>query len=116
MGFIGSKNIKGNEGHSIIVPNEHFENVYDLPEKVGHRISDVGKKVAIALKETRECDGVTIIQNNEPAGDQHALHFHLHVIPRINNDNFHEELWKTERSDPKSRVEHAASLRKYFKL
>jgi len=114
-GFINSKAIKGNEGHPLIVPNKHFENVYDLPEEVGHQIFDIGKKTAIALKKIRTCDGVNFVQNNGPAADQHAFHYHLHIIPRFDGDNFHEEFWKAKKSDPKDRVKHAKALRDYFK-
>jgi histidine triad (HIT) family protein len=112
--FIGSKSIKGNECHPLVVPNDHYENLYDLPIDVGHRISELGKRISIALKEARSCDGVTLIQNNEPAGDQHAYHYHLHVIPRFNADNFHEELWRTKKSDPVERAPYAKELRIYF--
>lgn len=112
--LISSKSICGNEGHVLIVPNKHYENIYELPEIVGHRIFEVSKKVAIALKSVRNCDGVTILQNNEPAGDQHAFHYHMHVIPRFNNDNLHTELWNAKKSAPKDRVEYANALKTFF--
>ncbi len=114
IGFISSRSLKGNEGHPIIVPLEHFENFYDLPAKYGHRIFEVGQKVAVALKEIRHCDGVTVLQNNEPAGDQHAFHYHFHVFPRYTGDTFREQLGQPRVSDPSERVEHAADLREYF--
>ncbi|MCK5413169.1 MAG: HIT domain-containing protein [Candidatus Pacebacteria bacterium] len=107
MGFISSKFIKGNEGHPLIVPNKHFENVYDLPEEIGSQIFHVGKKIAIALKKLRNCDGVNLMQFNEPVGDQHAFHYHLHIIPRFEGDDFHEEFWKAKRSNPKERILYA---------
>ena len=111
MGFISSKVIKGNEGHPLIVPIAHCENIYDLPAAEAHRIIDVAKKVAIALKQTRNCDGITFIQNNEPAGDQHAFHYHLHIVPRFNGDHFSEELWKAKKSNPEDRIDFATTLR-----
>ncbi|MBI2485049.1 HIT family protein [Candidatus Uhrbacteria bacterium] len=110
-GFISSKFIKGNEGHPVLVPNEHYENLYDLSEIVGHRIFDVSKRIATALKKIRGADGITIHQSNEPAGDQHAFHYHLHVVPRFNGDHFHEELWKASRSQPEERTAFAKTLR-----
>lgn len=38
------------------------------------------------------CDGVTFLQNNEPASNQHAFHYHLHVLPRYTNDNLHAHM------------------------
>ena len=108
---ISPKFIPGNEGHVIVVPTKHYESLYDLPSAYGHRIFDMAQKVALALKKFRKCDGVTLVQNNEPAGDQHAFHYHLHIIPRFKNDNFHEALWKTELSRPEDRIEYTKLLR-----
>lgn len=69
-GFIAGKWWRSNPGHVIIVPNKHIENIYDLPDNIGHAISDFSKKVAIALKQTYKCDGVSVRQHNEPAGNQ----------------------------------------------
>ncbi len=96
--------IRGNEGHVIIVPNEHFENVYSVPDVVGHRIFEISKVMSKTLKAAYSCDGITLRQNNEPAGDQHALHYHLHVFPRYDNDTFNQELTrKSYVSDPEKR-------------
>ena len=77
-----------NAGHVIIVPNEHIENIYELPEELGHHIFSVAKKCALAIRTAYDADGITLKQNNEPAGDQHAFHFHLHVFPRYDDDGF----------------------------
>ena len=114
--WINSFWIKGNEGHVIIVPNEHFESIYDLPEKIGHRIFGISKLMSKSIKEVYKCDGITIRQNNEPAGDQHAFHYHLHVFPRYENDNFNQELTKKSfLSEPKDRVKYAEKLKRYLK-
>lgn len=111
LGFISSKAIKGNDGHPLVVPIKHFENLYDLPDEYGSAVFGLAKRVALALKKTRQCEGVTLVQNNEPSGDQHAFHYHLHVIPRFEHDHFHEELWKTEILDPSVRINHAQALK-----
>lgn len=114
--WINSFWIKGNEGHVIIVPNEHFENIYDLPEKIGNQIFEISKLMSKSIKEVYECDGITIRQNNEPAGDQHAFHYHLHVFPRYENDNFNQELTKKSfLSDPKDRTKYVEKIKKYLK-
>jgi histidine triad (HIT) family protein len=41
------------------------------------------------MKEVYSCDGVMLIQRNEPAAGQRAWHYHLHVITRYENDNWH---------------------------
>lgn len=110
--FINSFWIKGNEGHVIVVPNEHYENIYEVPDKVGSTIFAIAKKVSILMREVYHCDGITLRQNNEPAADQHALHYHMHIFPRYENDNFNLELCqKALLSDPNDRQVFAAKLR-----
>ena len=81
--FIAGKWWRTNPGHVIIIPNQHFENIYDIPEEIGHKIFDMSKKVAIALKESYKCEGTSTRQHNEPAGNQDVWHFHQHVFPKI---------------------------------
>ncbi|HBR80936.1 MAG: Diadenosine tetraphosphate (Ap4A) hydrolaseHIT [Candidatus Uhrbacteria bacterium GW2011_GWE2_45_35] len=114
VGFIGSKAVKGNEGHPLIVPFGHYENIYDLPEDVAARIIEVVIKTAKALKEVRKADGVNLIQNNEPTAGQHAFHFHLHVFPRFVGDDFEKELWRGKKINPEERVKFAKDLREWF--
>lgn len=87
--FIAGKWWRSNPGHVIIIPNQHVENLYDFPEDIGHRIFDFSKKVAVALKKTYGCDGVSTRQHNEPAGNQDVWHYHLHIFPRYTEDNLY---------------------------
>lgn len=114
VGFIGSKFIEGNEGYPMVVPVNHFENIYDLPPEYAHHIVDIARDVSIALKKIRNCDGVKLIQNNEPASGQHAFHYHLHVIPRFEGDDFQNQCISTRVSTPEERIDYAAALREYF--
>jgi len=108
--FMGKKNA----GHVIVVPKEHFESVYTLPDEVGHRIFDVSKKIAIAMKQAYKCDGIKLIQNNEPAADQHAFHYHLHIFPRYKGDGFNGLLPSQKRlAEPEERAGYAKKLKPY---
>ena len=71
-----------NPGHSLVVPKEHFETIYDIPEDIIAHLYKVVKKVAIAVKKAMGAEGINIIQSNELAGNQGIFHFHAHVIPR----------------------------------
>ena len=46
----------------------------------------MAQKVALKMKDKLQCDGVNLVQNNEEAAGQTVFHFHMHVIPRFNND------------------------------
>lgn len=106
--FMGKKNA----GHVIVVPKEHYESIYTLPDKVGHRVFDVSKQIAIAMKKAYKCDGIKVIQNNEPAADQHAFHYHLHVFPRYHDDGFNSLLPEQKRlAEPEERAGYAEKLK-----
>ncbi|EKD53446.1 MAG: hypothetical protein ACD_61C00042G0009 [uncultured bacterium] len=115
MAFISSKFDK-NGGHPLIVPIKHYENLYDLPTEIGARIFDLARQVALAVKETTHCDGITAMQNNEPAGDQHAFHYHFHIYPRYSGDELHSSILDTRVSSPEERVVLANSLRSYLEI
>lgn len=110
--FIASKFVKNNAGHPIVVPNTHYENFYDLPEDVACHIMKIAKKVAIALKTVRKCEGITLCQNNEPAGDQHAFHYHLHIFPRFSGDNLYGNMTDGSFAPPEKRTAYAEELKK----
>jgi len=113
--YINSFWIPTCEGHVIVVPNEHFENIYEMPDEYGHRIFEVVKKISIAMKKAYNCDGITTRQNNEPAANQHALHYHHHIFPRYDGDSFNINLAKKSvLSDPKDRIEYANKLKEFL--
>jgi histidine triad (HIT) family protein len=110
--FINSFFMGKNAGHVIVVPNEHYESIYTLPDEVGHRVFDVAKKIALAMKEAYDCDGITTRNNNEPAGDQHAFHYHFHVFPRYDNDGYNSVMPSDKRlAEPEERAEYAAKIK-----
>lgn len=110
--YINSFWIPTCEGHVIVVPNKHYENIYEIPEKYGQRIFKVVRSISIAMKKAYKCDGITIRQNNEPAGDQHAFHYHHHIFPRYDEDSFNINLTKKSvLSNPKDRIKYANKLK-----
>ena len=110
--FIGAAYWGITKGNVIIIPNKHFENIYELPAEYSHRIHDLEKEVALAFKKVYKCDGVSSRQHNEPDGNQDIWHYHLHVFPRYKDDN----LYKTSRelADPVERARYAKMIRDYF--
>ena len=75
------------KGHALILPKDHYANLYELPEETAADVMKLAKKMAIRMKEKLHCDGLNLVQNNEPAAGQTVFHFHLHLIPRYENDN-----------------------------
>lgn len=77
-----------NLGHTLIVPLEHYENLYDLPDEKLSRLAPQIKKVALMVKKGVSADGINITMNNERAAGQIVNHTHVHIIPRFNDDGF----------------------------
>jgi histidine triad (HIT) family protein len=59
-----------NPGPVLVVPNEHYENIYTVPDEILAAVQVVGKRIALAMKATYGCDGTSFRQHNEPAGNQ----------------------------------------------
>jgi len=80
MAFLDNR--PASDGHTLVIPRKHFETIYDIPgEEIAH-LFKVVKRVAVAVRETFNPEGLSIIQRNGKAAGQHILHLHVHVIPR----------------------------------
>lgn len=86
--------------------------MYDLPITYATRIQEVAQKIAFAMKSGYEAEGITTIQNNEPAGNQHAFHYHFHVFPRYENDDLHKNMADKKPTTPEERQPYADKVRK----
>ena len=81
-----------NPGHALILPKEHYTDVFEIDETTLGKAMVLAKKIAERQVEVLKCDGVNIIQNNKEAAGQSVPHYHLHVIPRFLGDN-QKMLW-----------------------
>ncbi len=97
-----------------MIPNQHFENIYDLPKEYAAETHELAQKVALAFKAVYKCDGVSTRQHNEPAGNQEVWHYHLHVFPRYHNDDLYTLFWKRELTTLEQRLPYGQKLRDYF--
>lgn len=113
--FIGCDWWPNNQGHVIIIPNQHFENLYEISEEMLTAVYNQAQKIAKILKEEYKCDGISTRQHNEPAGNQTVFHYHVHVFPRYKDDNLYINNDNWFRADLKERVKYADRLKKHFK-
>ena len=74
------------KGHALILPKAHAANLFELPDDLAEKAILVAKKVGAKLTEALGCDGLNLVQNNGEAAGQTVFHFHMHLIPRWNND------------------------------
>lgn len=74
------------KGHALVLPKNHFDNVYDMDEMTASKLFVVASKVAKKLRDEVQCDGMNLLQNNGTIAGQTVFHFHMHLIPRYEND------------------------------
>jgi histidine triad (HIT) family protein len=74
------------EGHALVIPREHFADVYEVSETAIAQTVKTAKKIALAIDRTLNLGGLNLLQCNGPAAAQSVLHFHMHVLPRSEGD------------------------------
>ncbi len=89
-------------GHTLVIPKHHHENLLTASEEDTALVAKTVKKIANAVKKTFNADGVNILQANGTAAGQSVFHYHVHVVPRMENDGLH--LWP-----PTKRIGHEAA-------
>ena len=76
-----------NDGHCLVIPKAHFENVFDMPPALFGTLASTAAKVAHAVNEVLQPGGINLTQANGAAAGQSVLHVHIHVLPRRAGDN-----------------------------
>jgi histidine triad (HIT) family protein len=75
-----------NSGHCLIITKAHAANLYEAEMADLQAAIATAQRVAVAMRDGLKPDGLNMLQANGPAAFQSVLHFHLHLIPRWNND------------------------------
>ena len=73
-------------GHALVIPKRHSRNLYEIDEADLAATSHGAKKLALRMRDKLDCTGVNLINSCEPAAWQTVFHFHMHVIPRYDDD------------------------------
>ena len=74
------------KGHALILPKEHYANLYELDDEIAGKVLILAKKLVTALTDILGCDGYNIVQNNGRVAGQTVFHYHMHLIPRYEID------------------------------
>lgn len=75
------------KGHALILPKNHFRNLYEIDDDTASKVLPLAKKMVTIMTKKLGCDGFNVIQNNNEIAGQTVFHFHMHLIPRYNDDN-----------------------------
>jgi histidine triad (HIT) family protein len=71
------------QGHCLVIPKVAARNILDVAPDSLAAVAATTQKLARAVMQAFDADGVTVQQFNEPAGGQVVFHLHFHVIPRF---------------------------------
>lgn len=80
--------------HILIVPNEHYSDIFDTPYIILWQIISFAKKISKFYKKELWIKDLNIIQSNWKHAWQEVFHYHMHIVPRTKNDNVKLK-WKT---------------------
>lgn len=74
------------DGHTLVIPKKHVENILDCDNETLHHVMDTVKKIANHYVDNCGYDGVNIINANDASAQQTVFHLHFHLIPRKKDD------------------------------
>src|SRR5690625_991568 len=80
--------LQSTKGHTLVVHKKKYVDIFDIDEDVLAHLIKVTKKLAIKIKDVFDAKGVNLVNNNGKAAFQSVFHYHMHIIPRYENDNF----------------------------
>lgn len=90
-------------GHTLVVPTDHLKDIWSVNAETAGMLGEFTLRVAHAVKEAINPDGLSIIQSNGEAATQSVWHLHIHLLPRWEGDGI-GPIW------PNDSTEDAASL------
>jgi len=73
-------------GHTLIVPRNHRADLWDVEPAELAAAAQLARRLAFAMRKRLGATGVNLRQNSGAHAGQDVFHFHLHVVPRYEND------------------------------
>ena len=77
-----------NPGHTLVISRKPYKDIYEIPQADFLAVMKTVHKLAPIIKQAVEADGINLHNNNDPAAGQRVPHYHIHIIPRFENDGF----------------------------
>jgi histidine triad (HIT) family protein len=102
-----------NPGHVLVAAKAHAENVYALDEVQAGAVFRSVARVARAIRVAFNPQGLSVYQANGKAAGQTVFHFHIHLVPRYENDGMNLT-WPVKNPPREKLAEYAAQVRAHF--
>ena len=71
-------------GHTLVVPKTHYQNILDVDKEVLSHLIKVIKKLTNQIITNLDAKGANVLTNANEVAGQTVMHFHIHIIPRYN--------------------------------
>jgi histidine triad (HIT) family protein len=98
-----------NQGHSLVIPKNHYESIFDISDEEVAYLFKIVKRIAHSVRDATETEGIRIVQNNGEAAGQVIFHLHVHIIPMQTRNRFsHDGAFRDS-----TNYQDAATLEKY---
>lgn len=96
-------------GHTLVIPKVEAQDLFDIDTATGGTVLATARRVALAVREAMQADGIMLNQLNGPAAGQTVFHFHMHIVPRFDGVPLRKHSGDME--DLAVLEEHAAKIR-----
>ncbi|MFL5892202.1 MAG: HIT family protein [Solirubrobacterales bacterium] len=73
-------------GHALVVPRQHAADLFEISDEDLERTIVAARRLARKVKAALEPDGFNVLNSCGAAAWQTVFHFHLHVVPRYEDD------------------------------
>jgi histidine triad (HIT) family protein len=73
-------------GHTLVVPREHVADIWSIEANLAAAAMKLAHRLAHAMRNELGAVGVNLRQNSGSRAGQDVFHFHLHVVPRYEDD------------------------------
>ena len=82
-------------GHVLLVPKEHHETLWDLPDDLLGPLGERTKRLSVAVRDAMGAAGIFTAANNVVS--QSVPHLHVHIVPRNRKDGLRGFFWPRTR-------------------
>ncbi|HEY8445102.1 MAG TPA: HIT family protein [Bacilli bacterium] len=86
-------------GHTLVIPKKHYQNIFELDEETSQKLFRVVNMITKKMQKNLQINDLNIINNNGKLAGQEVNHYHIHLLPRYEND-------QVEFSFPKHEIDH----------
>jgi histidine triad (HIT) family protein len=97
-------------GHALVIPREHYKDIHEIPDETLAQVMSAAKRLAKRGVDALDADGVNLLNSAGRAAWQTVFHFHVHVIPRYQDDPLELPV-RPQEGDPDEIKEIAEKLR-----